>query len=43
MKRLILELGKEDFDRLVEYRDIVNHELNLDLTIEQAAANCIIK
>ncbi len=42
MKRLIIELGKEDFDRLVKYRDIINHELNLDLTVEQAAADCII-
>jgi hypothetical protein len=43
MKRLIIELGKEDFDRLVKYRDIINHELNLDLTVEQAAADCIIR
>ncbi len=42
MKRLIIELRKEDFECLVEYRDKINDELKLDLTVKQAAADCIV-
>lgn len=43
MKRLIVELRNEDFDRLVKYRDKMNEEENIDFTVEQAAADCIIR